>query len=119
MFLYLDLVLSSSYGASFSFIPYCDVIRQAYSVSKNMKPSSRENSWFTLQKYKDKVKQKEAIKKLHLLFDKNTTYASYNRPVYTKVQKKQIIFDALEDIDVVGCMTKINTYMQEFKTGHG
>ena len=117
MFLY-PLVLSSSYGASFSFIPYYDVIRQAYSVSKNMRPSSRENSWFTLQKYKDKVKQKEAIKKLHLLFDENT-YASYNKPVYTKAQKKQIIFDALEDIDVVGCMTKINTFMQEFKTGHG
>lgn len=78
----------------------------------------REFSWFTLQKKKDKVMQENAIKKLHMLFDESKL-GSYNRPTYTKAQKKQIIFDALEDIDIVGYMVEIKTYMQEFKTDDG
>ena len=69
----------------------------------------REESWFLLQKNKDPLKQKEALKKLHSLFD-DSEYARLHRPIYTKAKRTQIISDALEDIDVVGYMMDINTY---------
>ena len=47
-----------------------------------------------LQKNKDPLKQKEALKKLHSLFD-DSEYARIHRPVITKAKRTQIISDAL------------------------
>ena len=96
---------TSSYGASLSFIPYYDVIQHS---------KMREESWFALQKNKDPLKQKEALKKLHSLFD-DSAYARLHKPIYTKAQRTQIIYDALEDIDVLQYMTAISTYMKDTK----
>jgi hypothetical protein len=62
----------------------------------------REDSWFA-KKTPDKRTQERAITKLRLLFE-DTEYGSYQRSV-SKSKRKEIIYDALDDIDYDGFMS--------------
>lgn len=60
------------------------------------------NSWF-VKKTPHKRTQEKAINQLRLLFD-DTEYSSYYRSI-SKSRRKEIIYDALEDIDYEGFMS--------------